>query len=229
MKQTILTITLIFSVTLFIVAIVTYFLFDPRVSGLAYHFTLIPPDPYGLTSQERYEISSIITTAIKHSGSQAELRGTLESLPSITQKEVQHLVDVWLLLVWVKRVALLSLVIVSIGIFFWLKTQHLYVLEAFRRGAIVTLLLLTVIGVTSLFDWTRVFLYFHEVLFPPESYSFPQDNLLIRLYPESFWQLAAGVWWLASVILSGGLLVITQKYVRQMVNKTGGLPVSPEA
>ena len=173
-------------------------------------------------------MSSIITTAIKHSGSQMELIKTLESLPSITQKEIQHLGDVWLILVWVKRAALFSFVIISIGIFLWLKTPHLYLLESIRRGTLLTLILLTVVGTMSLFDWTRVFLHFHEVFFPPDSYSFPQDSLLIRLYPEAFWQLAAVVLWLASAILSGGLFVITQKYVRPKEGKTGGPPVSPD-
>jgi integral membrane protein (TIGR01906 family) len=49
------------------------------------------------------------------------------------------------------------------------------------------------IGVFAVVAWDAAFTLFHELLFPPGTWTFPADSNLIRLYPPGFWFDAAMV------------------------------------
>jgi hypothetical protein len=57
------------------------------------------------------------------------------------------------------------------------------------------------IGVFAVVAWDSAFTLFHELFFPPGTWTFPADSNLIRLYPPGFWfdaAMVAGVVILAS-------------------------------
>jgi integral membrane protein (TIGR01906 family) len=47
------------------------------------------------------------------------------------------------------------------------------------------------IGLFAVLAWDTAFTLFHELLFPPGTWSFPPDSTMIRLYPPEFWFDAA--------------------------------------
>lgn len=49
------------------------------------------------------------------------------------------------------------------------------------------------IGVFAVIAWDSAFTLFHELFFPPGTWTFPADSNLIRLYPPGFWFDAAMV------------------------------------
>ena len=57
------------------------------------------------------------------------------------------------------------------------------------------------IGLLAIFAWDTVFTLFHELLFPPGTWSFPPDSTMILLYPPEFWFNAA--------MIAGGLIIAT--------------------
>jgi integral membrane protein (TIGR01906 family) len=57
------------------------------------------------------------------------------------------------------------------------------------------------IGAFAVLAWDSAFTLFHELLFPPGSWTFPADSSLIQLYPPAFWFDAA--------MAAGALILIT--------------------
>jgi integral membrane protein (TIGR01906 family) len=47
------------------------------------------------------------------------------------------------------------------------------------------------IGLFAIVAWDSAFTLFHELLFPPGTWSFPPDSTMILLYPPAFWVDAA--------------------------------------
>jgi integral membrane protein (TIGR01906 family) len=82
---------------------------------------------------------------------------------------------------------------------------------ALKSGALLTLALLVAVAALMLTSWEVFFTGFHELLFPPDTWTFPTSDTLIRLYPERFWMdvgmTMVGVV-LAQAVLVGGLAFV---------------------
>jgi integral membrane protein (TIGR01906 family) len=50
-----------------------------------------------------------------------------------------------------------------------------------------TVIILAVIALLILVAWPIFFVQFHELLFPPGTWTFAYTDSLIRLFPEQFW------------------------------------------
>jgi uncharacterized membrane protein len=66
---------------------------------------------------------------------------------------------------------------------------------------VVVIAVIVLIGVS----WNFVFVQFHEILFPPDSWTFYNSDSLIRLFPEKFW-FDFGLIWTVSILLAGLLV-----------------------
>ena len=60
--------------------------------------------------------------------------------------------------------------------------------------------------VLILISWSLVFTQFHELLFPPDTWTFNYSDSLIRLFPEQFW-FDFGLIWTGLIFLEG--LIVT--------------------
>ena len=58
---------------------------------------------------------------------------------------------------------------------------------AIMGGGIATTILLLAIALFILLGWSVFFVQFHELLFPPGTWTFAYSDSLIRLFPEKFW------------------------------------------
>lgn len=61
------------------------------------------------------------------------------------------------------------------------------VFQATRKGAIISCIFGIGLFLFALLFWRQFFVLFHELFFPPDSWTFDPTSGLIRLFPESFW------------------------------------------
>ena len=105
---------------------------------------------------------------------------SVRPLPGLfDSREAAHLVDVKYV---VNGVQLLLLVIFIV--FLWLF-QYAQMEQVFTRGA---LLLLAAAFLLWMLPFDALFTKFHEALFAPGTWVFPQESALIRMYPFAFFQ-----------------------------------------
>jgi uncharacterized membrane protein len=97
----------------------------------------------------------------------------------------------------------LALVVIG-GLAFLLarsKTRQLGY-KTLMHGGLFTASILIVIGILLGVAWNFIFVQFHELLFPPGTWTFAYTDSLIRLFPEQFW-FDFGVIWVAGILIQG--------------------------
>jgi integral membrane protein (TIGR01906 family) len=111
------------------------------------------------------------------------------SVIGFSSNEQTHLNNVWSLVHTLKIIGIASLVVL-IGLIIRLSKLKDFK-DNLRRiliyGSIITLALLAIIFLLSL-NFPAFFEGFHRILFPQGNYTFPSSALLIRLFPEAFFQ-----------------------------------------
>jgi integral membrane protein (TIGR01906 family) len=180
----------------------------------SFEYGRIPPDRFGFTPEERLALAEATLDYLRAAEpvdeaiemlEELRLPGTDESL--YNPQEIGHMVDV-------KRLTdifaglILPLAIIVIGGLLYLLSNAQRRLEGYRAilqgGLLTTGALLTVIILIGV-SWTFVFTQFHEILFPPGTWTFSFSDSLIRLFPERFW-FDFGLIWTGVVLLEGLLL-----------------------
>jgi integral membrane protein (TIGR01906 family) len=123
--------------------------------------------------------------------------------PVFGQEEVNHLVDVQVL---VRRLTWLSLAGLAVFLIA-LVAAWLGALEGLPRsieiGGRLTAALVVLIGFLIVVAWPFFFVGFHRVFFRPGTWQFPVDSGLITLFPEQFWFDTAVA--IAAMCFLGGL------------------------
>jgi integral membrane protein (TIGR01906 family) len=70
-------------------------------------------------------------------------------------------------------------------------------------------------GAFAVLAWDSAFTLFHELLFPPGTWSFPLDSTLIQLYPPPFWFEAAMVAGALVLLTAAGLSYAGWRRIRE--------------
>jgi integral membrane protein (TIGR01906 family) len=173
-----------------------------------------PPDPYGFTQAERLELSLVSIhylqrpeppeMAIEMLKAQ-RLPGTDQ--PLFNQYELSHMMDVKRLTDTLWKVHIAAGVIVLAGLIWLLARRETRTagFNALLYGGGLTAVLLVGLVVFVLLSWREFFITFHDVFFPPGTWTFDWSNSLIRLFPDKFWFDAGTILTVGSLIL--GLLV----------------------
>ncbi len=155
-----------------------------------YHKPDFPPDPYGLTTEERVRLAEVCVEYLV-TGVGIELLADLEleGRPAFNERELAHMVDVkrvlWALL-WA-GVGAGGVVFGGAAALLARRPTRPLAAGALGGGVLLILGLLIAISGLMLFQWDVFFTGFHELLFPPDTWTFPTSDTLIRLYPERFW------------------------------------------
>lgn len=155
-----------------------------------------PADPYGFTQQQRLDLATVSIRFLQRP-EPAEIAIFLlvaQRLPDTDKplfdaNELSHMMDV-------KRFTdVLWRVQYAAG---FLTVGGLIVLLAFRKtrpdgyralfgaGAFTTGVLVF-LALFVLLSWQMFFVMFHELFFPPGTWTFDYSTSLIRLYPDRFW------------------------------------------
>ncbi|HEY3184428.1 MAG TPA: DUF1461 domain-containing protein [Gaiellaceae bacterium] len=115
-------------------------------------------------------------------------------------EEVRHMRDVRS---WLRRLHLLQVLVAgALGALAW--RARLVLACALRAGAVATGFVAVAALTAMAFDFDVVLLAFHKLLFAGDSWHFADEDTLIRVYPEQFWN------WTGIAI---GLLVAVQAAV----------------
>jgi len=139
------------------------------------------------------------------------------------KREKTHLKDVKALvkIVFLLKSGAFILLLLALLVFSWQKRlaalPPLFMLSGFAFASLqLILLLLALTGFASMFN------IFHSLLFPPNSWLFPQRSLLIQLYPYKFWLQTALLWFsMTGLLLLGVSLVLFLKLRTRRVQKNG--------
>ncbi|MDX1686769.1 MAG: TIGR01906 family membrane protein [Candidatus Promineifilaceae bacterium] len=125
--------------------------------------------------------------AVIHLLEEQRLPGT--DRPLYNEAEIDHMLDVKRLTDAIARINWFAAAIVlgGLGILAVRRQTRHIVYEALFHGGVATVTVLLFIGLFILLAWNTFFVQFHELLFPPDSWSFAYTDSLIRLFPEKFW------------------------------------------
>lgn len=167
-----------------------------------------PPDSFGLTKQQRFDLaSSNIHYVRAHLPEDALSVQILNGAPVYNPREESHMVDVRAVFqsaLWVWRVVLILLITMSFAM--WKRGAHRALASALMSGGGLTSGLVVGIALVSIFVWQWWFSVFHLFFFVPGSWLFEYSDTLIRLFPEQFWKGAFLS--VAGLSLFGGLMLV---------------------
>ena len=167
-----------------------------------------PPDSYGFTQQQRFDLaSSNIHYVRAHLADNALSNETLNGAPVYNEREVKHMADVQrvfqaVLSVW-RGAAVLFL---FLGFILWQNRERMAFTSAIRSGGLLSAGIILTIALMALFAWQTWFELFHRFFFVPGSWLFSYTDTLIRLFPIKFWFDATLTISLFS--FAGGLLLV---------------------
>ncbi|MCB8920541.1 MAG: TIGR01906 family membrane protein [Ardenticatenaceae bacterium] len=175
----------------------------------AWEYQRIPSDQFGFSDTERLELARATLDYLQRPSPANEVIYLLEDLrlpgtndPLYNSGEISHMIDVKNVADVFTRVVWLTGVIVLAGLAFLLARPSTRP-EGYRAifgGGLATTAVLLVIGLFILIGWNTFFVQFHELLFPPGTWTFYYTDSLIRLFPEQFW-------FDVGVLVSGGVFV----------------------
>lgn len=180
----------------------------------AWEYPRIAPDSYGWTPAQRLELAEATLAYLQRPESAEEVIFLLEELrdpttavPLYNEREIGHMIDVKNLTDAV-QIGLWLAVVVGVGaggVLGWKRETRTAVYQALYIGGLATVAILAFLVLLILVAWGFFFETFHELFFPPGTWTFHYTDALIRLFPEQFWFDAGLILTITPLIL--GLLV----------------------
>jgi integral membrane protein (TIGR01906 family) len=169
----------------------------------------IPSDAYGFSDAERLDLAEATLDYLRRPEPATEVIFLLEELrlpgsddPLYNEREIDHMLDVKQVADAFRWVVWIAGLIVAGGLAFLLArpATRPQGYRAILGGGVATTVVLLIIGLFILIGWEIFFVQFHELLFPPGTWTFAYTDSLIRLFPEQFW-------FDVGVVVSGGVFL----------------------
>ncbi|WP_420643092.1 TIGR01906 family membrane protein [Candidatus Leptofilum sp.] len=176
----------------------------------SFEYQRIPPDRFGFTPEERLFYAHATLDYLQRTEPSEEVIFLLEELrlpdsdePLYNEREIGHMIDVKDLTDAIRTIWWITAVLILLGLVFLLSQPALRSVgyRAIYQGGWATVIILAAIALFIGVGWSVFFVQFHELLFPPGSWTFSYSDSLIRLFPEQFW-------FDIGVIMSGGALLL---------------------
>ncbi len=193
----------------------------------AFEYPRIASDLFGWSDEVRLELGTATLDYIQRPEVAEDVIHLIEdlrlpedpSLPLYNEREIGHMLDVKHLFDGIKRLLRILFVVVPAGLIalFFLDRSQMY--DAIYRGGWATIILLASIAIFILVGWSLFFTTFHELLFPPGTWTFYYTDSLIRLFPEKFW-FDVGVIISVSSLLLGVVVMFIGRYLVRSKLKT---------
>lgn len=170
-------------------------------------YTWLPPDTYGWSQAERLALAQVTLDFLRQPAETAVSRLAALRLPGTNQplytaREQAHLADVKQVTDAARRWGGETAVLWSIGMLILFRRDRYAAYRVLRQGGWLTCGLLADLLLFVYLFWPVCFILFHQLLFPPGSWSFAASDTLIRLFPDRFW-FGYACCLLASIFLSG--------------------------
>ena len=154
-----------------------------------YGKTSFPPDVYGFTPQQRFELASVNVHYVRaHLPDDALATHKLDGTLVYNPREVSHMADVQSVFQTILRVWQVAFVLLLLlGFIFWETGEHSQFATAIQSGGLLTSSIILTIALLAIFAWQFWFNIFHLFFFQPGSWLFSYSDTLIRLFPVKFW------------------------------------------
>ena len=154
-----------------------------------YGKTSFPPDVYGFTSQQRFELASVNVHYVRaHLPDDALATQKLDGTLIYHPREVSHMADVQSVFQVIVRVWQFAFVLLLFLALILRETgEHRQFAAAIQSGGLLTSAVILTIAMLAIFAWRSWFNIFHLFFFQPGSWLFSYSDTLIRLFPVKFW------------------------------------------
>lgn len=162
----------------------------------AFEYGRIPPDMFGFSPEERLELARGTLEYLQRTEPAGEVIYLLEELrlpgtdrPLYNESEIDHMIDVKNLADAIRWIAYIAGAVVFVGLAILLipRATRPYGWRTLMLAGLGTVVILAAIALIILIAWPIFFVQFHELLFPPGTWTFAYTDSLIRLFPEQFW------------------------------------------
>lgn len=193
-----------------------------------FEYGRIAPDAYGFSLEERLDLAEVTIDYLRRTAPASQTIYLLEELmlpdgsgPLYNEREIGHMIDVKQLTDAIRRIWYVSAVVLATVLVYLLTNEERRRVgyRTIFHGGLATVIILLAIAGLILLGWNFFFVTFHELLFPPDSWTFFYSDGLIRLFPEQFW-FDVGVIISVSTLLLG-LLVTAGGYRLTRKGTTG--------
>jgi integral membrane protein (TIGR01906 family) len=180
-----------------------------------------PADPYGFTQAQRLELATVCIHYLQRPGPPEAAISMLQELrlpgsdslsgdgdkPLFAEYEISHMLDVkrFTDVLWRAHAVAALLAIGSLVLLLARRSTRRDGYAALLGGGLLTAGLLAFLGLFVLLGWRTFFIGFHEIFFPPGTWTFDWSDSLIRLFPDKFW-FDAGAILTIGTLASGGLV-----------------------
>ncbi len=178
---------------------------NPWYIDFEYNTPGFPVDQYGMSKEEQMhyaqvEMNYLLNDAgISYLGdlhfpdSQTVPEPSCSQMTDCTklynERELDHMEQVKAVVKGTFKVLYASLaILVLAGVWSWQAGWLEDYLRALRQGGLLTLVLIGLILILVLLAFGIVFVAFHEIFFPPGTWTFYTSDTLIRITPERFWR-----------------------------------------
>jgi len=154
------------------------------------------------------------------------LEAVVDGREGFTDRAIIHLDDVRVVLTGVRRLTIAVGLFVTVWLAIkYLRKDHRAAASAVRVAGYLSLVLPLLAALIAVLDFDLFFAYFHKPLFEGDSWIFPADELLVQLFPESYWMLAGGA--LATLVVIGGwsLLLLSRIILSHAKDDSGSIVV----
>lgn len=174
-------------------------------------------------NSERARLSDTIVRYIRGWASLEEMRGMRTSAGEVAlnDREVQHLVDVRVVLEGFFGAHWVSVALLAISVVVLWYSRRTWMSAALRQGIWITGGVIVFIVAASFIDFDVFFTRFHELFFTGESWLFYVTDTLIQLYPLPLWIDA--VWKIGVAVLAeAGVVYALSAGIERLVRGARG-------
>lgn len=138
--------------------------------------------------------------------------------PGFDEASVAHLADVRRVVSVVRWIAIAAVVgLLSLAAHAVAHGTQQELARGLRWAGWALIGIAAALGFLGALDFRSAFVAFHEALFPQGGWIFPDDALLIQLFPERFWALAGGSL-LVLMAVGGWAMLLIARFVRTLLS-----------
>lgn len=187
-----------------------------------FEYPRLPSDFYGWSDDARLELGRATLDYLQRWPPADEVIYLLEDLrlpedpsqPLYNDREIKHMVDVKNVADILRNIFWVSLVICAGVLIYFFATDFQLGAQTLYQSGWSTIIILAGIAVFILVGWSLFFVWFHQLLFPPGTWTFFYTDSLIRLFPEQFW-FDVGVIISVATLLEGVLFAVIGYFLKQ--------------
>jgi integral membrane protein (TIGR01906 family) len=207
---TALSVLLLASVPLVLIGNALWLLLNPWLVDAQYALPGFPNDREGVQDPLRTELAKTGVESIRPGGdgiAPLEEERLDNGRAAFARKEIRHMADVRDLVAGVLTawgIALACAVVAGLALVRFGERES--VRRGLTRGARLTIVAMTLLGVAMAVDFETFFDAFHGVFFEGDSWRFDERFTLRQLYPDAFWGIAGAT--MAALVLFQAVAVL---------------------